>query len=190
MNEINWAIAADPPSRRPSGWGKIAERLPIKRLHSVERDTPVQPMPLTPGQTAQLGSSQFKLLSTAPLLAELHLPTQKWTWLGTLSPQTLSPQTVSPQTVSPQKASLLQSGLLSKTQVLVWSGQRLEPDIVRALQPQVAIATSRINSQTEALLKQLGTRLYAIEREGAIQWTPGNGFQTSLESTKNLPSAL
>ena len=40
VNEINWAIAADPPSRRPSGWGKIAERLPIKRLHSVEeRDT-------------------------------------------------------------------------------------------------------------------------------------------------------
>jgi competence protein ComEC len=181
VNEISWAIAADPPSKRPSGWGKIAERLPIKRMYSANEDAlhgtslTIKPMPLGIGQTAQVGSSQFKLLSTAPLVTELHLPTQTWTWLGTLTPQ---------------QALLLQPGLLSKTQVLLWSGQRLEPDIIAALQPRVAIATNRLNSQTEAQFKQMGTRLYAIERDGAIQWTPGNGFKTSLESTENLPSAL
>jgi competence protein ComEC len=181
INEINWAIAADAPSKRPSGWGKIAERLPITQLHRVNEaamqgaSLTVKPTPLTIGQTAQIGSSQFKLLSTAPLIASLHLHGQTWTWLGTLPPE---------------QATLLQTVSLSETQVLLWSGQRLEPEIIQVLRPKVAIATSRIHPQAEAQLKQLGIQLYAIDRDGALQWTPADGFKTTLESQENSPSAL
>ena len=181
VNEINWAIDADPPSNRPSGWSKIAERLPIRHLQRVHENAgrgtllAVKAMPLTIGQTVPLGASQFKLLSTEPLIASLHLHSQTWTWLGTLPKQ---------------QATLLQTVDLPKTQVLLWSGKQLEPEIVAALQPQVAIATSRLNAQTEAQLKQLGAQVYAIERDGALQWTPTDGFKTSLESRENSPSAL
>ncbi|PSB27009.1 competence protein [Stenomitos frigidus ULC18] len=181
VNEISWAIAVDPPSKRPSGWGKVAERLPIKRLSSVNEDAvrgtslTVKPTPLTIGQTAQLGSTQLKLLSTTPLIAALQLHSQTWTWLGTLSAQ---------------QVPLLKPSLLSETQVLLWSGQRLEPDVIQALRPQVAIAASHLHPQTEAQLKQLGTQLYVIDRDGALQWTPTDGFKTNLESKENSPSTL
>ncbi|HEY9884775.1 MAG TPA: ComEC/Rec2 family competence protein [Thermosynechococcaceae cyanobacterium] len=182
VNEITWAIATDRPSKRPSGWGTLAERQPIKRLYSVNenliQDTAltVKPTLLAAGQTAQMGSTQFKLLSTEPLIASLHLRQQTWTLLGSLSPE--------------QQHTLLQSGSLPETQVLWWSGQRLQPDIVAALRPQVAIATSQLHPQTEAQLRQLGTQVYAIGRDGALQWTPTNGFKTTLESQENSPSAL
>jgi competence protein ComEC len=54
----------------------------------------------------------------------------------------------------------------------------------------VAIATSQLHPQTEAQLRQLGTQVYAIGRDGALQWTPTNGFKTTLESQENSPSAL
>jgi beta-lactamase superfamily II metal-dependent hydrolase len=47
-----------------------------------------------------------------------------------------------------------------------------------------------MHPQTEAQLKQMGTRLYTIDRDGALQWTPTDGFKTSLESQENSPSAL
>ena len=182
VNEITWAIATDRPSKRPGGWGKLAERQPIKRLYTVNenliQDTTltVKPTLLAAGQTAQIGSTQFKLLSTEPLIASLQLRQQTWTLLGSLSPE--------------QQHTLLQSGSLPETQVLWWSGQRLQPDLVAALRPQVAIATSQLHPQTEAQLRQLGTQVYAIGRDGALQWTPTDGFKTTLESQENSPSAL
>ncbi|XGV97061.1 MAG: ComEC/Rec2 family competence protein [Leptolyngbya sp. BL-A-14] len=182
VNEIQWAIAADQSLRKPSGWGKIAERLAIKRLYAVNEDATqgttlkVKPTLLENGQLVPVGSSQFKLHSSEPLIAELHLPTQTWIWLGNLTPE--------------QQGTLLKTQSLPKAQVLWWSGKRLEPDILEALQPQVVIANSQIHSQTEAKLRQRGTQVYTIEQAGALQWTPKDGFKTSLESKENVPSAL
>ncbi|MBW4695766.1 MAG: ComEC/Rec2 family competence protein [Lyngbya sp. HA4199-MV5] len=182
VNTIDWAIAADQAFRKPSGWGKIAERLAIKRLHTVNEKAiqgaslTVKPTSLESGQTAPMGSSQFKLHSTEPLIAELQLRTQTWIWLGNLTPE--------------QQATLLKTANLPKPQVLWWSGKRLEPALLEALQPQVAIATSQIRPQTKAQLKQLGSQLYEIDRDGALQWTPNDGFKTSLELKENVSSAL
>ncbi|XHX78955.1 MAG: ComEC/Rec2 family competence protein [Stenomitos frigidus ULC029] len=181
VNEIRWAIATDRPLKRPDGWGKVAERLPIKQLYTINENlvqsaTPIaKPTLLAAGQTAQIGSTQFKLLSTEPLLASLQLRQQTWTLLGSLAPE--------------QQQTLLQAGRLPQTQVLWWSGQRLQPDVVAALRPQVAIATNQLHPQTEAQLRQLGTQVYAIGRDGALQWTPTDGFKTTLESQES-PSAL
>ncbi|MBW4470721.1 MAG: ComEC/Rec2 family competence protein [Stenomitos rutilans HA7619-LM2] len=182
VNEITWAIAADQSLRKPSGWGKIAERLAIKRLYAVNEDAmqgvsmTVKPTLLESGQTASIGSSQFKLHSTEPLIAELRLPTQTWIWLGNLP--------------SEQQGTLLKTHGLPEAHVLWWSGKRLEATILEALHPNVAIATSQIHPQTEAQLRQRGTQVYAIERDGALQWNPDSGFKTSLESQENAPSAL
>jgi competence protein ComEC len=182
VNKIHWAIAADRPSNRPTGWGKISERLAIQRLHLVNEDTVrgtalrVQPTPLAAGQLVPFGSNQFRLLSTEPLIATLQLRNQTWTWLGSLSTE--------------QQNALVHSSVLPEAQVLWWSGQRLQPEIVAALHPKVAIATSQLHAQTEAQLRQLHSQVYAIGRDGALQWTPIAGFKTTLESQENSPSAL
>ncbi len=182
INAINWAIALDASASTQSGWNTISARLPIQRLHSIgdappaRSPLPVKPMPLAAGQTAQMGSSQFKAVSTEPLVAELYLHNQTWTWLSNLSPL--------------QQETLVTSGNLAKTQILWWSGKQLQPQVVAALQPQIAIAVSQIHPQTAAQLRQLGTQLYEIDRDGALQWTPATGFKTTLESQDNSPPAL
>lgn len=136
----------------------------------------MKPIPLTAGQMVPIGSNQFRLLSVEPLIATLQLRHQNWTWLGSLSAE--------------QQSTLLQSGSLPETQVFLWSGQRLQPELVAALRPKVAIAASQLHPQTDAQLRQLGSQVYAMERDGALQWTPTDGFKTTLESQENSPSAL
>src|SRR5579883_458240 len=182
VNEIQWAIA---PSLQPNiqeGWHTIAAHLPIKRLQTVGEATTLRSLPtmpsqsLTVGQSTLIGSSQFKLVSADPLVAELHLRNQIWTWLGSLSPD--------------QQSTLHQTNTLTATQVLWWSGKRLLPEIVATLRPDVAIAATSPHPETEAQLRQLGSQIYAIDRDGALQWTPSDGFKTTLDSRENAPTAL
>ena len=113
------------PPRQPSGWGKLAERLPIQRLHLVHERLVqgtalhVKPIALIAGQTVSLGSNRFTLQSVEPLIATLQLRNQAWTMLGRLSAE--------------QQQTLMQSGNVTGTQVLWWSGQRLQPELVAAL---------------------------------------------------------
>lgn len=163
VNEVNWAIdlAAQPQNQ----WHLIGSRLPIRQHVALNE-------PLL-----RMGQTTLTVVQPEPAIATLHTPKQTWLWFGALD--------------ASQQATLLQAGALPPAQVLWWTGSRLLPELVERLKPEVAIASaSRVNRDTANQLKALGTRLYTTGEQGAIQWTPQTGFQTTLDPSENLPSAL
>jgi competence protein ComEC len=79
---------------------------------------------------------------------------------------------------------------LPRPQVLWCSPQSLK-DLVIALQPQVAIASS-VNFDPKVLseLNQSQTKLFFTGRDGAIQWTPDGQFEAFIEAAENKSSIL
>ncbi len=189
VNQLDWAISTETQTNPNSGWNTLLKRLPATIAYTAaEFNLPngsvnqgqassqsvlvnhsiKQTLPLSPNQPAYLGPNQVTLISKQPTIAEFRLHDQTWLWLGTLLPD--------------QQKSLLATGTLHPVKVLWWSGKALHPDVIAALQPEVAIASANsIHSATEALLRDRGTRIYQTGKDGAIQWTATEGFKTTLE---------
>jgi competence protein ComEC len=181
VNQVNWAITLDRSADR-SSWQLIRDRLPIKshfflETAGPERSKPLQPagaLPIAAGQTLPLGSLQLTLRQTEPPIVEFHHAHQRWLWLGDSATQ--------------QADSLKE---MAPVQVLWWSGEPLRADLLAALRPEVAIASTKTLPQaTIDQFQPLGTRLYWTGQHGAIQWTPQTGFKPTLNSSENQPSAL
>jgi competence protein ComEC len=194
VNQLDWAISTETQTNPKSGWASILERLPARIIYArnqaifqtaqingtvqpnshnaIASSKPGDPLPLYEAQPVQMGSSQLKLVNKEAAIAELRLRDQTWLWLGALP--------------TDQQQTLLKAGNLHPVKVLWWSGKVLLPDVIAALQPEVAIAaTNEIDSSAEALLRDRGTRLYRTGKDGAIQWTPTEGFKTTLERNDN-----
>jgi competence protein ComEC len=186
VNQIDWAVATSAIAPGQTGWTAIQQRLPIHFLYgafnsNADRPLPVQttypPSMVVAGQSIRFGSDQMTLLQTTPTLATLQLRDRTWLWLGALPVD--------------QQAHLVSTGTVNPVEVLWWSGKRLHPELIARLKPTVAIASAKtIHPDTEAHLRQLGTRLYCTGHDGAIQWTPTQGFKTTLDPSENNPPAL
>lgn len=80
---------------------------------------------------------------------------------------------------------------LSGAQVLWWSGGELLPELLAALNPQVAIASSRsIFPETLQWLNDHQVAIYITGQDGAIQWTPQEGFNPALNVDANPLAAM
>jgi competence protein ComEC len=173
VNHLDWAIATTPIAQQP-GWTGLLKALPVKQVYAFSDDptstiSGAPPQNLFPHQTVQLGSVQFQSVQTEPTIAQFTLHDQTWLWLG-------SP------TATAQKTLL--SSNLPHANVLWWSGKPLKPELITALKPEVAIASAtKVDADTANQFRQLGTQLYWTGHDGAIQWTPGEGFVTKLESS-------
>jgi beta-lactamase superfamily II metal-dependent hydrolase len=67
---------------------------------------------------------------------------------------------------------------LTKTKVLWWTGGKLRRELLRQVQPKVAIATGKkLDRATADWLQQQGARVYWLKRDGAVQWQPRTGFR-------------
>ncbi|NER50203.1 MAG: competence protein, partial [Symploca sp. SIO1A3] len=120
------------------------------------------------GEEMTVGSTTMKLVSAEPPVLQLQINDQTWLILGRLA-------------LDDQKQ-LVTAGNLPPTQVLWCSGKSLAPELLEALQPQVVIASSNtIAPETAQLLLESETIFYFTGRDGAIQWTPYDGFETTLE---------
>ncbi|MEB3310566.1 MAG: ComEC/Rec2 family competence protein [Snowella sp.] len=107
-----------------------------------------------------------QLLNLDPPLLQLTLPQQNWWFI----PEANRPL--------PQL-----SGSFSPT-VLIWQGKTLDPTWITTFPVKTAIAISRsVDRKTRNLLEKQGIQLYVTGIDGAIQWTPQQGFQTILDST-------
>ncbi len=198
VNHLDWALPLQ--SRQPlsppaislpannapesSTWEKLAAQLPIRTAyalpnkpndfwqHAKAAHRPQNQAQLHPGQATQIGSIQMNVLSREPAVVAFQMPDQQWLWL---EPANLEAQ-----------AQLLKTGRLAPVQVLWWSGQRLHPELIKAVQPKVAIASAqRVNPKTIDDLRAQGTQLYWTGRDGALQWSPKAGFKTTLNSGLN-----
>ncbi len=116
--------------------------------------------------TAQ-GCTGTQVLNFKPPLLQLTLPRQNW-WFITDANRSLPNL----------------SANFSPT-VLIWQGKTLDPNWITTFPIKTVIAISRsVDSQTRYLLEKQGIKLYVTGIDGAIQWTPQQGFQTILDSTE------
>jgi competence protein ComEC len=193
VNQIDWAIATTPVNYR-SGWYQVFDSLRVRVFSSPEtgpHQTGDRPLltnlsdrkgsyhPLPIGQTLAVGTTGIQVVSLKPPVAQFQIHNQVWLFLGDLNPSEQSRLVTAGSLLAGENGE-------SPLRVLWWSGEQLAPYLVEALQPSVAIASSdAIDPQTERLLRQRNTQIYAIGREGAIQWNSRDGFGSTLDPREN-----
>ncbi len=194
VNQIDAAVAFDAEPRLRAGWFPMLESLPVKAFYDNSADSEpssaeakakdaaasrlaiasaVQSQQgtyqlMATGQTVSVGSIPVKLINAEPPVLQLQIHNQTWLVLSEIQPD--------------GQKQLVKSGV-PRIQVLWWSGGSLTPELLNALQPKVAIASSNtVDSDAAQLLRSAKIQLYWTGRDGAIQWTPGDEFETTLEA--------
>ena len=193
VNQIDWAVAIESQSRLRSGWLQMLQSLPVKTFYDIAASKPssatAQSKDATPivdavqaqqgnyqrlstGKTISVGSTPIELIKAEPAVLQLKIGNQTWLLMGETKPDV--------------QKQLARANNLSPVQVLCWSGERLTPELLQVLQPKVAIASSNtVDLDAAQLLRNAKIPLYWTGRDGAIQWTPNAGFETTLEALPN-----
>ncbi len=192
INQIDWGVATSNPGSR-SGWYLIMQQVKVRNfaspgtlnatLTSVVQDRNVSYQVLPVGKILPAaGSTSVKLLQDRPAVVELSIGDRTWLWLEERNQS--------------EQNQLLQHKSLPGTQgkplqVLWWSGEPLKADLLMALKPEVAIATSEnIDEETAAILTEANVSIFSTERDGALQWKPDSGFVLARENTDGSDSFL
>lgn len=191
VNQIDWAIALDDEPRLRSGWLQILQSLPVKTFYdnaipesaSAETKAIISAIQAYKGNYQQIskeprmfvGSTPIEVINADPPVLQLQIRYESWLLLGEMKLDV--------------QQQIVKSLNLPSVKVLSWSGERLSPDLLKALQPKVVIASSkRVDLDTAKLLQKSQIPIYWTGRDGAIQWTPQDGFETTLEATnKDVP---
>ncbi|MEH1857345.1 MAG: ComEC/Rec2 family competence protein [Nostoc sp.] len=192
VNQINWAIATDFQGNESNAWFELMQRLPINNFYeylpqtdnSITTQAIQQELqkhqgiyqPLAVGQAVKAGSIVAQLINDQLPILQLQILDQNWLLVGNVK--------------SKEVQQLVKNGSLTRPQVL-WCAPESLKDLVIALQPQVAIASSaNFDPKTLSELNQSQTKLFFTGRDGAIQWTPNGQFEAFIESTENKSSVL
>jgi competence protein ComEC len=121
------------------------------------------------GKTQDLLGGKSNLLFAEPPLLDLEIGGQHWLIGGDIQID--------------QQRELAMPDKLQPVQAIYWSGGVLTDTFIKAIRPQVAIAaTLTPNPETIQHLEKLGTKVFITGRDGAVQWTAGQGFQALLGS--------
>jgi competence protein ComEC len=155
INRIDWGVA--PPLSRATGWPLVTAQVPVL---TVQGAAAADPLPL--GQSTTLGPTVVQSLGGETPLLRFTLAEQAWLWL-------------------PEPTAVLQQVLAQSEQfqsdVLWWNGEALAEDVLVAVQPRVAIASSRtLDGETADLMRSQQIELYWTAEDGAIHWQPETGF--------------
>ncbi len=153
------------------GWQTLHNNLAINKLYH----SPQQPLKITGLNISTLGKAQdllggkSNLLFADPPLLEMEIGGQHWLIGGDIQID--------------QQRELAMPDKLKPVQAIYWSGGVLTDTFIKAIRPQVAIAaTLTPNPETIQQLEKLGTKVFITGRDGAVQWTAGQGFQPMLGS--------
>jgi competence protein ComEC len=192
VNQINWAIATDFQRNESNAWLELLQRLPIKNFYEYspnpENSIATQAIqqelqkyqgsyqPMAVGQSVKTGSIVAQLINDQLPILQLQILDQNWLLVGNVK--------------SKEVQQLVKNGSLSRPQVL-WCAPQSLKDLVIALQPQVAIASSaNFDPKVLSELNQSKTKLFFTGRDGAIQWTPEGQFEAFIEAAENKSSVL
>ncbi|MBE9035221.1 ComEC/Rec2 family competence protein [aff. Roholtiella sp. LEGE 12411] len=192
VNQINWAIANNFQGNHSNAWLELLQRLPIKNFYvyssKPENSIAIQAIqqelqkhqgiyqPLAIGQIVNTGSMVTQLINEQLPILQLQVFEQNWLLVGNIK--------------SKEVQQLVKNGNLPHPQVLWCSSESLK-DLVLALQPKVAIASSdNFDEKTLSQLDKSSTQLFFTGRDGAIQWTPNGQFETFIQATENKSSVL
>lgn len=192
VNQINWAIANNFQNNDSNAWLELLQRLPIKNfyLYSSQPKSSIAVQviqqelqkhqgiyqALAIGQVVNTGSIVTQLINEQLPILQLQIFGQNWLLIGNIK--------------SKEVQQLVKNGSLPSPEVLWCYSQSLK-DLVLALKPKVAIASSaNIDEKTLSELSQSQTQLFFTGRDGAIQWTPKGQFETFIQAAENKSSVL
>ncbi|MGD1702439.1 ComEC/Rec2 family competence protein [Dapis sp. BLCC M229] len=187
INKIDWSIAVHSQKGLSRGWSNIFDSLRVKTFYDVEADdeknykTNNQPVfdalqksqanyyTVVNNQNIELGSTQMKLINSETPVVEFMIRGQSWLLLG--------------DTKLSEQSKLLAARSFQQTQVLWWPGNKLNPELLNIIRPEVAIASANsVHPQMIEFFQENNIPLFWTGRDGGIRWTPVTGFQTTLES--------
>ena len=193
VNQIDWAIATTSLSDNNSDWWEILQRLSVKNFYScviqpenyivqlikakVGRSHHVKYQYLGTGQKVVTSSTSVEILDNQIPTLQLQIQGQTWLILGKAKPE--------------EQKQLALSRKLPHAQVLLWAGKSLDRDLLKAVQPEVAIASSpTLDSDTMSQLRASKAQVFVTGKDGAIVRTPDGKFETSVETIEEKTSAL
>ncbi|MBW4651271.1 MAG: ComEC/Rec2 family competence protein [Kastovskya adunca ATA6-11-RM4] len=184
IDRINYAVALNSQPQWRSGWLFLLDRLSVKNFYSnvaspalnVTQPAIAKAVKAKRGDYQALPASQISagavpitLLNAEPPVLHLQIDDHSWLLLG--------------ESKLDQQENLVATVNLPRVQVLWWSGEKLAPELLEVLQPQVAIASANtVEQNTALLLESMKTEIYWTGRDGAIQWTPAHGLETTLDA--------
>ncbi|MBE9192668.1 ComEC/Rec2 family competence protein [Gloeocapsopsis crepidinum LEGE 06123] len=176
INQIEWAIATDSETSHRS-WEEINRRLPVKNFYtstsSTER-TPALANVWRSERTLIAGDTKIQINDDG---LQLQIKEQTWLLLTNVG--------------SDEQKQLVSVKKLPDAQVLWWSGETLAEEILAAVKPEVAIAsTTDLSADVLSLLDRNKIQLLWTGRDGAIQWTPKEKFEATVDEAENSAAWL
>ncbi|MBD2108545.1 ComEC/Rec2 family competence protein [Nodosilinea sp. FACHB-13] len=181
INQLTSAIHGDDSDS--DNWRTIADKTPIRNFYGASSALAEAPAvnqfhPLTAGQMQPVSRQRVQYLQAGARGLRLDLLNrQNWLLLPKLSPEQQMPWVAA------------HPGLQSE--VLWWHGEALTAEVIAAIGAQVAIASApRIDEATEQLLRDRGIQVFCTERDGAITWSPHQGYRAYLATRQHPTAAL
>ncbi|MGJ3252196.1 MAG: ComEC/Rec2 family competence protein [Elainellaceae cyanobacterium] len=154
INRIDWAIAthSQPDPAIDLSWQQLSRvsSAPMKRLHLRE--------------FIQINSVSIEAFNDNPAMLDFHMHDQHWLLIDCHDPRCQEIPAYLP---------------FQHAQVLWWTGEPISPEVLNAINPQVAIASAiDLDAQTRELLASRNIKTYVVGDDGAIHWSPREGFST------------
>lgn len=176
INRLSHAISGQ--SSDADNWQALMAQAPVQRFYHTHRlshfpGTLPSPTFLGPQQPITLGHHRVESLTAEATALKLTLFADKMphppTWLLLTHLSQADQQTLA----------LAATPLASD--VLWWDGQPLQPALVDAVRPRIAVAsTRRLAPEVAQELAQRGIPVWCTEQDGAVLWQPRQDYRAYL----------
>jgi len=197
INRINWAIAPTLDPDTTAGWYRLLQTIPVRAFHSVSNSPQgnirtadqAATLPLDPNRTALFTSLQTQQAQVIPLQVDDSIKTAAIA----LRPLSLDPLALRFQIGdqiwlllnAPDSSSALAAltpKLATLTSVLWWNGSSLDETVLAQISPKLAIASPKpLSPSTQNWFHTHTIPTFSTYQDGAIQWTPTEGFTSTLD---------
>jgi competence protein ComEC len=164
-----------------ANWAAITAKTPIQILWSMHHQPATaqiqKTQAFTPGQRESVAHQDLEWLKADGTVLKLNL-LGGHTWLLATG-------------LGTDAGRALLSHPHLRSEVLWWDGTALAAEVIRAVGPEVAIASApSIDADTEQRLLKLGIQVFCTERDGAITWNPRRGYRAYLHQNHRQTAAL
>jgi competence protein ComEC len=185
VNRLDWAISTDTQTDVSDGWNALISGSmaignfrdislgvtpkPYQNLQQALVSAKIPLASLRAGEILKINNAvEIELINQSPDILKIKTGELSWLLLTTTDPKA-------------QQAIASKKELLPKltANILWWTGGQIEPTILQAINPKIAIASA--TSVVEEMVNQLyeaKIRVFWTGRDGAIQWTPEKEFHT------------
>ncbi|WP_373539894.1 ComEC/Rec2 family competence protein [Chamaesiphon sp.] len=177
IGRIDRAIDFNPDLPGLNNWQTLTQNIPVANFYGISgtgnnRAIKFDPLPIN--KLHQFDRLAITTIKTSPTVFQINIPEfkQKWLAIG--------------NDTGDRAQQAIDLEQLTPAQTLYWHGGKLTESAIAKINPQVAIAaTANPDPETVKILEKNKIRVYYTGRDGAIQWTPTDGFKPYLEGERS-----